>query len=792
MPGMKINCLALFVFISTLISAQERFTISGSIQDSDNGETLIGATVQLKGTTTGTSTNEYGFYSLTAPEGEYTLVFSYLGYSDEEKLVRLDKDIKLKIELGESSERLTEVLVVAEDTERSNIETPQMSVNQLSNKVIKQIPAVMGEVDVIKSIQLLPGVTSAGEGASGFNVRGGAEDQNLILLDEAIIYNSSHLFGFFSVFNADAIKDVKLYKGGIPARFGGRVSSILDIRQKDGNSKSFNLTGGIGSISSRLTAEGPVFGRKGSFLVAGRATYANLLLAAAGNSNRAGFYDLNFKTNYKLDENNQIFLSGYYGQDNFDLANTFVNTYGNVSGNLRWNHIFNDKLFSNLSLIYGKYNYALEIKSFGLDWDSDIVNYNLKYDLGYFVNDRFKLNFGISGIQYDFNPGNVQPLNEDSGIVPNKLDNKHAIEAASYISAENKVSPKLTVQYGLRYSHFRRMGSQVIQQYADGLSVVYNEDLGIYERAKPIGEKEYGANEKIKSFGNFEPRFAISYQLNNSSSVKASYNYMTQYLHLISNTTSATPLDVWAPSGEYIDPQLATQYAVGYFRNFKNNNYSFETEVYYKTVEGRVDYVDGAELIAQNTIETEVLQGETRSYGLELLLRKNKGKLNGWLAYTLAKSEQRTPGGLAGGPGINNGNWYNTAFDRTHDLSLTGSYTLNERWSFGANFAFQTGRPVTYPNGQFQYNDLSIATYSERNQSRLANYHRLDLSATFKPMKNDERRWDSEWVVSVYNVYNRRNAASISFGQNEITGLNEATRTSIYGIIPSITYNFKF
>ena len=774
------------------IQAQNKFTISGTLSDKVDGEILIGATIQLKGTGIGTVSNEYGFYSLTAPSGNYTLIYSYLGYSDITQDIQLDKDIKLNVELGEDAAQLNEVVVIAEDASRVNIETPQMSVNKLSTEVIKQIPAVMGEVDVIKSIQLLPGVTSAGEGASGFNVRGGAEDQNLILLDEAIIYNSSHLFGFFSVFNADAIKDVKLYKGGIPARFGGRASSILDIRQRDGNRKGFNLTGGIGSISSRLTVEGPTFKDKGSFLVSGRATYANLFLPIFGITDKVGFYDINFKTNYNIDENNRIFISGYYGQDNFDLANTFVNTYGNISGNLRWNHVFSDKLFSNLSLIYSKYNYALDITSFGLDWDSDIENYNLKYDLVYYINEKLKFDFGVSGIQYDFNPGFVRPLTEDAAIIPNKLDNKRAIETAAYVSAEHKITSRLTAQYGLRYSDFRRLGTQSIQEYANDMPVIYNEELGIYERAEPIGATDFGKNEEIKTFGNFEPRLALSYKLDNSSSVKASYNHMAQYLHLISNTSSATPLDVWAPSGKYIDPQLASQYAIGYFKNFRNNNYSLEAEAYYKTIEGRVDYIDGADLIAQNTIETEILQGEARAYGLELLLRKNKGQLTGWLAYTLSRSEQRTPGGIAGGPGINDGNWYNTAYDRTHDLSLTGNYNLNDKWSFGANFAFQTGRPVTYPNGQFQYNGLSVATYSDRNASRLPTYHRLDVSATLKPKKNNIRRWDSEWVFSIYNVYNRRNAASISFGQNESTGLNEATRTAIYGIIPSVTYNFKF
>lgn len=789
---MKKLIIVLIFGLSFFCHAQEKFTISGTLKDKANGETFLGATIFLKGTSIGTTTNEYGFYSLTAPKGNYTLIISYLGYATIEKDIALDKNIKFSTELQEDTGKLDEVVITAEESKKVNLRKPQMSVAKLSSQTIKQMPAVLGEVDVIKSIQMLPGVTNAGEGASGFNVRGGAEDQNLILLDEAIIYNASHLFGFFSVFNTDAIKDIKLYKGGIPARFGGRASSVLDIRQKDGNSKNFKLTGGIGAITSRLTVEGPTFKDKGSFLVSGRTSYVNLFLALANNINRAGFYDLNFKTNYEINDKNRVFLSGYLGNDNFKIANFFTNSYGNLSGNLRWNHLFSDKLFSNLSLIYSRYNYDLEINSVGFDWKSHINNYNLRYDLGYYLNDKLKFDFGVSGIYYKFNPGRLNPINETSGINRLILDHKFAFEAGAYASIEHKISDKLTAQYGLRYSYFSRLGKQVLNNYANGLPVVYNTDLGIYQRARHIDKTEYGSGEKIADFSNLEPRFALSYQLNEISSVKASYNRMAQYLHLISNTTSATPLDVWAPSGKFLKPQLADQYAIGYFRNFNNNMFSIETEAYYKTIDNRVDYIDGAELIAQNTIEREILIGESRAYGLEFLLRKNKGDFTGWLAYTLSKSEQRTPGGAAGGLGLNNGKWYNTGYDRTHDISFTGSYKLNDKWRFGGNFAFQTGRPVTYPNGQFQYNGLSVATYSERNTNRLPAYHRLDVSATLTPRKNKNRKWKGEWVFSIYNVYNRKNAASISFGQNFDTSTNEATRTAIFGMIPSVSYNFKF
>ncbi|MGI9551871.1 MAG: TonB-dependent receptor plug domain-containing protein, partial [Aurantibacter sp.] len=607
------------------------------------------------------------------------------------------------------------------------------------------------------------------------------------------IYNTNHMFGFFSVFNADAIKDVKLYKGGIPPRFGGRVSSVLDVRQKDGNSKNFAATGGIGIISSRLALEGPLFKEKGSFLVAGRGSYAHLLAKAAGRgTNTVKFYDLNLKTNYNLNENNRLFLSGYFGRDVFKFGKSFNANYGNASGNLRWNHIFNDKLFSNLSAIVSKYSYDLGITSEQFDWLSSINNYNLKYDFKYYLSDKFKLDFGAGGIYYDFDPGQIKPTSETSAINAMKLDRKKAFESAVYINAEHKLTEKLTMQYGLRYSAFNRLGGQALQEYANDQPVVYNSALGIYQRGTAIGETNYEKGKSIKRFGNLEPRASLAYQLNENSSIKAGYSRAAQYIHLLSNTSSATPLDVWTPSGKFIKPQLSDQYALGYFRNFKDQTYSLETEVYYKTVDNRIDYIDGSELIGQNTIETEILNGESRAYGLEFLLRKNEGKLTGWLAYTLSKSEQRTPGGKAGGLGISNGKWYNTPYDRTHDISISGAYALNDKFSFGANFVFQTGRPVTYPNGQYEYDGLSIASYADRNTDRLPVYHRLDLSLNYKPNRKPHKRLKGEWVLGIYNLYSRKNAASISFGQNVETGANEATRTAIFGIVPSITYNFKF
>lgn len=785
--------ILLFIIFTSIVSAQEKFTVSGSIKDLSNGETLFGASIYFQDTSIGVQSNEYGFYSITATQGTYTMIISFIGFNEITREITLDKNQKLDIELTETSNQLGEVVLVAEESELVNIKKPQMSVARLNIATIKQIPMVMGEIDIIKSLQLLPGVTNNGEGSAGFNVRGGAVDQNLVLLDEAIIYNSSHVFGFFSIFNADAIKSVELYKGNIPARFGGRVSSVLDIRQKDGNRKNFALTGGIGTVSSRLAIEGPILNDKGSFLVAGRGSYAHLFLKLSEEykDNSAYFYDLNLKSNYEINENNKLYLSGYFGRDVFKFSDNFKSSYGNLTGNIRWNHIFSDRIFSNLSLIYSKYDYELGINELEFDWISQINNTNLKYDFKYYANDKFQFDFGISGIYYVFNPGEINPTTESSAINSLILDQKRALEGGAYVNLEHKITDRFTAQYGFRYSSFTRLGGQPISIYENDQPVVYNSILGIYQRGIVIGETDYEQSENIKIFGNFEPRLGLSYQLNKSSSIKAGYSRVAQYIHLLSNTTSVTPLDVWTPSGPYIEPQLSDQFAIGYFKNFINNSISFEVETYYKTVDNRIDYIDGSDLIGNNHIETEVLNGESRAYGLEFLLRKSKGRFTWLTAYTLSKSEQRTLGGTAGGPGINNGNWYNTPYDRTHDISLTGTFNLSKKWSFSSNFIFQTGRPVTYPIGQYQYEGMSIATYSDRNSDRLSEYHRLDISAIYRSKKQN-KRWNSEWVFGIYNVYNRKNAASVSFGQNRETGVNEATRTAIFGIVPSVTYNFKF
>ena len=793
MSTKKIITLLFLIFYAATSSAQDKFTLSGTIMDANTNETLIGVNVVIPQLKVGVTTNEYGFYSITLPQGINIVQISSLGYKIMEESIDLNQNSKKNFILYSNETALKEVIVNSNKT-TIDIKKPEMSVNKLSISAIKKMPVVLGEVDVIKSLLLLPGVTNAGEGASGFNVRGGGADQNLILLDEATIFNSSHVFGFFSVFNPDAIKDLKLYKGGIPARYGGRASSVLDIYQKDGSSKGFHVNGGIGLISSRILAEGPIVKDRGSFLIGGRSSYAHLFLKLSEKQkdNAAYFYDLNTKLSYKLNENNNLYLSSYFGRDVFSLNKSFTNIYGNSTLNLRWNHLFSDKLFSNLSLIYSDYYYGLDLDFVGFKWDSGIKNYNVKYDFKNYISDKFKLNYGANAIYYEFNPGTIKPSNADSGINFDQLDKKYAFEPALYLNADHDLSNKIAVSYGIRYSLFYRLGQSTVNIYENNNPVLFDSDLQIYEKATPIGTKYFGKNKTIKTYSNFEPRFSFAYQINDDQSIKTSYNRMVQYLQLISNTSSPTPLDIWTPSDEFIKPQIADQVALGYFRNFKDGEYSFEVETYYKVVKNRLDYIDGANLIANKAIEQIILNGQLRSYGLELMLRKNEGRLNGWISYTLSKSEQQTPGRTATESGINNGAWYNSVYDKLHNVAVTSAYNLNDKWSFGANFALQTGQPATFPNGRYEYLGIVVPSYGLRNENRLPTYHHLDISATLTPEKNKDRNWKGEWVFSIYNLYNRKNAASINFRQNVDSGNNEAVKTSIFGIVPAVSYNFKF
>ena len=776
----------LFIWISVgVTSYAQSYTLSGSVTAADTKETLLGVTVYAQATALGTVTNNYGVFSLTLPKGNYRIIFQNLGFQTTVIELDLNRDQTLDVSLEPKSEELDEV-VVTEDVERIRLRAPEMSVNRLSSKTIKQTPVVLGESDILKVIQLLPGVTSAGEGASGFNVRGGGADQNLILLDEATIFNSSHLFGLFSVFNTDAIKDVQLYKGGMPATYGGRAASVLRIDQKEGAKDRVRFNGGVGVVSSRGLLEGPL--GKGSFLVAGRGTYAHLFLKAFDISNIAYFYDLNTKITLPINDKNRLLMSGYFGRDVVAFDNTFENTYGNTVVNLRWNTLFSNRVFGNLSLIYSDYYYGLALDFVGFDWDSGIQNLNIKYDLSYNVSEKLSLETGIQTTYYNFNPGFIRPLTESSGFNDKQLQQKFAAEASVYLSAEHELSPALALRYGLRLNQFNRLAQSGLERYANDQPITYNNSLGIYQEATPIGT--YSKEESTAAFTNIEPRFTLAYRTRKSA-WKASYQRVHQYLHLISNTSSPTPLDVWTTSGKYLKPQRGDQWAVGYATERENGN-SFEVESFYKITKNRYDYIDGAELVANEALERILLAGKARAYGLEVLFKKTQGQLTGLVAYTLSKAEQQTKGIGQNDPGINLGDWYNAPYDKTHDLSMSLTYTPSKRWEWNANFLAQTGQPVTYPIGQYEFMGTRVPNYGKRNAQRLPFYHRLDIAATLTPKKNSVRKLQGSWVFSVYNVYNRRNAATISFKQDRETGNNQAYKLSIFGIVPSVTYNIRF
>ena len=789
---MKKYLLLFFLIITTSIFAQHKYTLSGSISDASNGEKLLGVNFVIKELHTGTSTNEYGFYSITLPEGKYTLSIEYIGYGTREETIVLNKNIRKDYKLIPEEIALTGVEITAHNTvQKTEVRKPEMSVATIPITTVKKLPVLVGEVDIIKTLMQMPGVSNAGEASSGFNVRGGAADQNLVLLDEATIFNASHLFGFLSVFNADAVRDMKLYKGGIPARYGGRIASVLDIYQKEGNKNKFAATGGIGVLSSRLLAEGPIVKDKASFLIGGRASYAHLFLKLSDNKNSAYFYDLNTKLSYQLNPNNALYLSGYFGRDSFILSENLTNTYGNALINLRWNHLFTDKLFSNLSAIYSNYDYKFDFSFIDMKWTSGIENFNLKYDFKNYISEKFKLTYGFQGLYYVFKPGKIVPKTSESTIQERILEHRYAAEMGFYADAEQKLGESLTLSYGLRFSNFYSLGKRTVNVYANDNPVGYNANRQVYYQGSAIGTKYYGSNRIIDLYSNFEPRFTMSYAFSDTKSVKASYARTAQYVHLISNTASPSPLNVWAPSDEFIKPQIADQVALGYASNIFEDKYSVEVETYYKKVQNRLDYIDGANLVANEAIERVLLSGENRAYGLEVLLRKNTGKLTGWIAYTLSKSEMQTKGRTPEEIGINYGDWYSAAYDKPHDLSITATYEASPKWTFGAVFNLQSGLPTNYPVGRYSYLGQTVPVYSKRNEYRLPTYHRLDLSATYTPERTN-KRWKGEWVFGVYNVYNRKNAVSVSFRENEDTKRNEAVKLSIFGIIPSVTYNFSF
>ncbi len=783
-----IACLAVIASIS--LYAQDRVNLSGYIRDEASAETLIGATAYIYDKNIGASSNEYGYYSLSLEPGEYEVEYSYLGYDLRVEKINLTEDTRLDIDLTLESQTIQEVVVTAE-AEDAQVKDVQMSVNKLEIAQIKALPTLLGEVEVIRSLQLLPGVSSVGEGATGFNVRGGSIDQNLVLLDEAPVYNSSHLFGFFSVFNPDAVKDVKLYKGGIPSRYGGRLSSILDVRMKEGNAKQLEINGGVGLIFSRLSIEAPIAKEKASFIVAARRSYIDVLsrpfLEGDATDNILNFYDLTLKANWNINENNRVFASGYFGRDNFGFGDAAGFNWGNSTATVRWNHIYNQKLFSNLTLFYSDYDYQISFgddSQNGFDWNASIENLSAKLDYNYYINSTNSLRFGLQTIYYDFSPGEAVGRSEGE-ISDFSLDPKFASENALYLENEQKLGSKLVLNYGLRWSYFAYLGKGTSYEFGEA-------PLG--DSRPVISATAVEGGDIIADYNNFEPRFSAKYQLDDKSSIKASYNRMVQYIHLLSNTTASTPVDIWTPSSNNIRPQLADQIALGYFRNFQDNTYKLSVESYYKDYAQLIDYIDDADLLLNPFLEGDVLEGEGRAYGVELQMEKSKGRFTGWASYTLARSERRVDG-------INQGDWYAARFDQTHNLSVVGFYEISDYVTASANFSLISGTPATFPTSRYTVQGYTIANNDNltRNNVRIPAYHRLDLSVTVKGKKHAEKRWDGEWVFGIYNVYSRRNPFAIYFRQEDrrfgpqepVT--TEAVQLSVIGnFIPSISYNFKF
>ncbi|MDR3653908.1 MAG: TonB-dependent receptor [Paludibacter sp.] len=766
-------CLSLvFLLFSHSIFAQQHYTISGYIRDAKTGEDMIGATVSIKELPgKGSVANAYGYYSITLPSGNYQITAQFTGYTPQIQKIDLNKSQKIDFQLTEQANELKEV-VVSSQRRNENITKLEMGVQKLDTKDLKNIPVLFGEKDVLKTIQLLPGIQSAGEGSSGFNVRGGTTDQNLILLDEATVYNASHLMGFFSVFNSDAIKDISVYKGNEPAEYGGRLSSVLDIKMNDGNDKKFGVSGGIGLISSRLTLEGPLVKDKGSFIISARRTYADVFLGLSKdttiNKAKLYFYDLNAKANYRIDDKNRIFLSGYLGQDVLGLSNTFGINWGNSTATIRWNHLFSDQLFSNTSLIFSNYNYKININN-GIEMNiiSQIQDYSLKQDFQLFAGTNSVLKFGINSAIHHIIPGIITA---SSSVNLKSLTNKHAWENALYISHQYKFSTKFSVEYGARLSSFSLIGP--------GNYYTYDSEGNAVDTAT------YKTGQFVKTYIYIEPRATFNYVLNPKSSIKASYARNVQNLHLISNSTSGNPTDLWIPSSNNVKPEVADQVSLGYYRNFFDNQYEFFSEIYYKNLQNQIDYKNGAELNFNENVESQLLTGVGRAYGLEVFLKKKYGRFNGWISYTLSRTERKFDL-------INNGNYYPAKQDRTHDVSIVGMYDLNKRWTFSATWVYNTGNAVTFPTGKYQIDGKTMFYYSNRNANRMPAYHRLDLGATWIIKKTKD--FESSWTFSLYNAYGHENAYMITFRDdpNDATK-TQAVQTTLFKIVPSFSYNFKF
>ncbi len=770
----KVFLVAIIALWQLSVAGQQKIVLSGHITDAATGEDLPGATVLIDGSAKlGTATNSYGFYSITLSGGKHLVRYQYVGYLSQTIEINLTENKKLDVELAGQTLELGNVIVTGERPDR-NVSSVEMGNVKMAPKDVEKIPVIFGEQDIVKTIQLTPGVKAAGEGNSGFYVRGGGIDQNLILLDEAPVYNASHLLGFFSIFNSEAIRDANLMKGSIPAEYGGRASSVFDIKMKEGNLKEYGVAGSIGLISSNLAVEGPIVKDKGSFIVSARRTYADVFLMFSNKEDlqntKLYFYDLNLKANYKINANNRIYLSGYFGRDDFGFSDEFGFDWGNATGTIRWNHIFTEKLFSNTSFIVSNYSYDINILGdVDVTIGSQIDDLNLKQDFTWYANPQNTVKFGGNAIYHKIMPGEIT-ASENSGINPETISTRKAIEWAAYISNSQSISQQLKLYYGLRLALFSNVGPGEFYEFNDDGELKYTSEIDNFEF--------------VKTQGGLEPRLALNYMLNSKSSLKTSYNRIYQFLHLLSNSTTTTPTDLWLPSSNNVKPQIADQISAGYFRNFKDNEYESSFEVYYKGLKNQIDYKNGAELVFNSTVEAELVFGRGWAYGAEFMFKRNFGRFNGWVSYTLSRTMRQFDE-------INNGKPFPARQDRIHDLALVGIYQITPKWSLSATWVYYTGNAVTFPSGKYEIDGLTVGYYTERNGYRMPPYHRLDLGLTWQHKKTE--KFESSWNFSVYNVYARENAYFIQFRQNEKNpAITEAVQFAIFKAIPSVSYRFKF
>jgi CarboxypepD_reg-like domain/TonB-dependent Receptor Plug Domain len=781
---LKIGHLIFIILLLGIVSnlnAQSKFTLSGYVRDANTGEDLIGVTVYIPSLKSGVVTNVYGFYSLTLPSATYSVHYSYVGYGTQNIAIDLQQDVKKDIELAAEVETMAEVVITGE-AEDLNVTSLEISTERIDISQLKKMPSIFGEPDLIKMVQMMPGVITAGEGTSSYFVRGGSADQNLILIDEAPIYDPSHLFGYISVFNSDVIKDSKLYKGGIPANFGGRLSSILDVRTIDGNKKKFAGHASIGTLASKVMLEGPIKKDVGSYLISARRSYADLFLKIAGNQNSVFFYDVNAKVNWNLGPKDKIFVAGYFGRDAFSLGGNFGFDWGNATGTIRWNHLFSNKLFSNTSIITSKFDYGLGIDdpAIGFLWTSVINEYSLKQRFTWFLSPAIELDFGYNGTFRVFRPGKITANDATSIFEDTELQKLQALDHALFISNKHTILDKISLEYGVRLSIFQQIGPSTVYTYADPQD---NVNITI------TGTEEFSNGEPVVTYVNWEPRFSGRFILDESSSVKVSYNRMVQNVHLISSGTVPLPFNTWYPSSTYLKPQIADQVAMGYFRNLRDNMFTGSTEIFYKWLNNVTDFADNADIFFNEHIATEFRQGKAWSYGFEAQLKKVKGDFTGFINYTWSKTERQIPD-------VNQGKVFFANYDRRNALNLLGAYELSDKWSFSSTFTYSSGRPITLPTGQYSFQQFRPTYVTERNGYKLPAYHRLDVSAVLVPRKNKARHIQTKWVFSIYNIYNRKNAFTVFSQDKEIdnvkTGSKEYVMIYLFPIIPSVTFNMKF